>query len=255
MSFKDKVILITGANSGIGAASAQYFARGGALLSLCARNAEKFEKVIEKIKEENPYCDPLVIIGDVTVDCERIISETIEKYNRLDILLNNAGFLIPSSFETLKLEDMDAIFATNAKAVFYMSQLAIPHLTKTKGNIVNVSSVAGIKYLSNSIAYCMAKAAVNQFTNNLAIELAPKGIRVNVVCPAFIDTDFCINAGVNPEYYDAVKDAYTAQHPIGRNGTVQDVVNAISYFANDENSFVTGTLLKVDGGLCVKSPL
>lgn len=107
MAFSDKIVLITGASSGIGAKCAEYYAKEGAKLALVGRNAEKFESVIEQIKESGVEMEPLVILADVSVDAERIISETIEKYGRLDILINNAGFMIPNQFETMQMADFD----------------------------------------------------------------------------------------------------------------------------------------------------
>lgn len=107
MSFVYKVILITGASSGIGAACAEYFAKEGALLALVGRNSEKFESLLKRIKESGVVIEPLVILADITVDAERIITETMKKYNRLDVLINNAGFGLPNSIETAKMEDFD----------------------------------------------------------------------------------------------------------------------------------------------------
>lgn len=158
MPFIGKSILITGASSGIGAACAEYFAKKGALLALVGRNAEKFEQVLDKIKKSGVELEPLVILADVTVDAERIIHETIEKYGQLDVLINNAGFTKYSTIETLNMDEYDSIMATNARAVVQLSQLAIPHLIETKGNIVNVSSVAGIIPIPVCIAYGIEKA-------------------------------------------------------------------------------------------------
>lgn len=113
MPFIGKVILITGASGGIGAACAEYFAQKGALLALVGRNADKFEQVVERIKESGVEMEPLIIIADVSVDAERIMSETIEKYDHLDILINNAGFGMVGSLETIKMEDYDSLMATN----------------------------------------------------------------------------------------------------------------------------------------------
>lgn len=115
MSFADKVILITGGNSGIGADCAEFFAKEGAKLALVGRNAAKFETVIRQIKESGVELDPLVILADVSIDAERIIAETIEKYERLDILINNAGFAIFDSLDTMNMEDYDAMIATNVR--------------------------------------------------------------------------------------------------------------------------------------------
>lgn len=113
MSFEGKTILITGASSGIGAATAKYFAKEGALLALVGRNEEKFENILEKIKEDGVETEPLVIIADVSIDAERIINETIEKYGSLDILFNNAGFGINGTIDDVKMEDFDAMMNTN----------------------------------------------------------------------------------------------------------------------------------------------
>lgn len=183
MSFKDKVILLTGANSGIGAACAEYFANEGALLALTARSAEKFEKVIEKIKENGVEQEPLVILADITTDCERIMTETIEKYGKLDILINNAGYGTRSNIETITMEEYDKMMATNIRGVLELTHLAVPHLAETKGNVVNVSSTLGVTSCKNFLVYSMTKSAMDQFTKCVAMELAEKGIRVNSVNP------------------------------------------------------------------------
>lgn len=150
----------------------------GAKLALVGRNEEKFTTLLEKLRENGIEDEPLVIIADVTVDAERIISETIKKYGRLDILLNNAGFSIPGTIETVELDDYDGMMATNVRAVVEITQRAVPYLAETKGNIVCTSSIAGITVIPNFLAYCMTKAALDQFTKCTAVDLAPKGIRV-----------------------------------------------------------------------------
>lgn len=128
MSFKDKVILITGASSGIGAACAEYFAKEGALLALVGRNKVKFEAVVKKIKESGYVFEPLIILADVSTDTNRIIDETIGKYKRLDVLINNAGFTIRGSLENTKIENYDAVMATNVRGVLLLTQSAVPYL-------------------------------------------------------------------------------------------------------------------------------
>lgn len=248
MSFEGKTILITGASAGIGAALADYFAKQGALLALVARNPEKCEKVLEKIKEAGIETEPLVILADVSVDAERIISKTIEKYGRLDILINNAGYGNHATIETLKIDDFDSMFATNVRGVVELTQLAVPHLIESKGNVVNVSSVVSTHSFKNFLIYSMTKAALDQFTKCVALELSKYGIRVNSVNPGFIDTDF---HGVdrNSEEYNALVEANNQIHPLGRVGKTEEVVNAIAFLASEKASFVTGEILLVDGGL------
>lgn len=157
MRFANKVTIITGSNSGIGAACAEYFAKEGALLALVGRRAEKFESVIEKIKEHGVEIEPLIIVADVSVDAARIISETIDNYGRIDILINNAGFAIYDDLENMKIEDYDKVMATNTRGAIELTKFALPHLLETKGNIVNVSSIAGVVPVIAAFAYSMSK--------------------------------------------------------------------------------------------------
>lgn len=140
MSFADKVILITGGNSGIGADCAEFFAKEGAKLALVGRNAAKFETVIGQIKESGVELDPLVILADVSIDAERIIAETIEKYERLDILINNAGFAIFDSLDTMNMEDYDAMIATNVRGPGICFIEPIPNNSSRPSNFSNFFS-------------------------------------------------------------------------------------------------------------------
>lgn len=250
MPFRDKVVLITGANSGIGAACAEYFAKEGALLALVGRNANKFDTIISRIKENDIELDPLVILADITSDAERIVVETIEKYGHLDILINSAGVLIPGSLETMIMKDFDAIIATNVRGIVELSQLAMPHLIATKGNIINISSAASIIPASQCLAYACSKAALDHFTKCIAMEFAPKGVRINAINPGFIDTDIHITSGrcTENEYAD-VCEYQSKKHPIQRIGFTKDCVNAIAFLADDNASFITGIIVPVDGGL------
>lgn len=249
--FKNKVILVTGASSGIGAACAQHFAKEGALLALVGRNAVKFDAVVKKIKESGYGFNPLIILADVSTDTERIIDETIGKYKRLDVLVNNAGFSIRGSLENTKIENFDAVMATNVRAVFRLTQLAVPHLIASKGNVVNVSSILGLRPVADTIAYAMSKAAIDHFTRCTALELAEKGVRVNAVNPALIVTDFHLNLGMKQEDYVEFIKKMSKLHPVGRVGQSSEVVNAISFLANENAGFVTGVCLPIDGGLNV----
>jgi len=251
MSFDGKVILITGASSGIGAACAEYLASEGARLALVGRNADKFENVVKRIKAVNPENDPLIILRDVVTETQQIVDETIQKYNRLDVLINNAGFSIRGTIENTKIEDFDAIMATNVRAVFLLTHLAVPFLIASKGNVVNISSVAGLRAQKNNLAYCMAKAAVDHFTRCTALELASKGVRVNCVNPALIATDFHLNLGMSKEQHAEYLDTYGKQHPVGRYGQASEVVNAIAFLSKENAGFVTGVCLPIDGGLTI----
>lgn len=143
MPFIGKVILITGASSGIGAACAKYFAKKGALLALVARNADKFQNFIENLKKCGVEFEPMIILADVRVDAGRIVSETVEMYGHLDILINNAGISISGSLENMTMQDYDAMMANNVRGAVELTKYAMPHLIASKGNIINVSSALG----------------------------------------------------------------------------------------------------------------
>lgn len=163
MSFTNKVILITGSSSGIGAGAAMHLAKKGATIVLVGRNEQRLKEVSEKIKKAGGPT-PLAIVGDVTVDAERIISETIAHFGKLDVLVNNAGFTHKDSIETVDLAEYDRVMNTNVRSVIELTKLAVPHLEKTQGNILNVSSASGLRVKPNFFSYCISKAAINQLT-------------------------------------------------------------------------------------------
>lgn len=187
--FKGKVVLITGASSGIGAATAIRFAHLDATLSLTGRNLQNLTEVANEC-EKISKIKPLAITADLTNEdhVKRIVNTTISSLSRLDVLVNNAGMVHIGSVETTTLKQFDEIMNTNVRAVFYLTKLVVPHLMKTKGNIVNVSSVNGIRSFRNVLAYNMSKSALDQFTRCVALEMASKQVRVNSVNPGVIDT-------------------------------------------------------------------
>ncbi|KAI4468521.1 hypothetical protein MML48_2g00017775 [Holotrichia oblita] len=247
--FSGKVVLITGASSGIGAATAISFASKGALLALTGRNAINVQNIAEKC-EEKSNSKPLTIIGDLTIDSDvrNILDTTIKSYGKLDILINNAGILASGSIEDTTIEQYDKIFATNVRPVYLLTHLAVPHLIKTKGNIVNVSSLAGLRAFAVVLAYSMSKAALDHFTRCVSLALAPKHVRVNSVNPGVIITDIHARSGMLKTEYIAYLKKMNDMHPIGRVGEAEEVANAIVFLASDEASFITGETLSVAGG-------
>lgn len=254
MSFEDKVILITGASSGIGAACAEYFAKEGARLALVGRNADKFANLLDHIQENGTKHEPLVILSDLTTEAENIITETIEKYQQLGILINCAGIAKIGNLDNTQLEDFDQIFATNVRGPFELTQRAVPHLITSKGNIVNISSVLAMRATTELLSYAMSKAAVDHFTRCVALELASKGVRVNTVNPGVVNTDFHQHAGVPPENVSAALQEMAKRHPLGRVAETQDVVQAVAFVCGDNANFITGINLPVDGGLNINIP-
>jgi len=249
MNFTDKVILITGASSGIGAGTAEYFAKRGAQLVLVGRNTANLTKVGERCEFNGKR--PLLITADVTKeqDVARIIADTISAYNRLDVLVNNAGIIGVGSIENTSLEQYDTIMTTNVRSIYHLTMLAVPHLVKTRGNIVNVSSVNGLRAFSGVLAYCVSKAALDQFTRCTALELAGKQVRVNSVNPGVIVTDIHKRGGMDEQAYEAFLERCKTTHALGRPGQVDEVATAIAFLAcNESAAFITGASLPVDGG-------
>lgn len=250
MSFSDKVVIITGASSGIGADAARHLAKLGAHVAIVGRNASRLNAVAEEIrKAESPA--PLVIVADVNVDAERILNETINHFGYLNVLVNNAGIVLPEvgGFETLDMTDFDRQLNTNLRSAVKLTKLAVPHLAKTKGNVVNISSTSGLRPCANLMAYCISKSGLDQFTKFAALELAPKGIRVNALNPGWIKTPIIHTSfGVSADGADAFFKEALKSYPLGRVGEVSDTSAAIAYLSSANASFVTGVLLPVDGG-------
>ena len=247
VNFTGKVALITGASSGIGAATAKLFSKLGASLALSGRNVENLEKVA---KECEGTKQPLLIKADLGLeeDTKLMLEKTISEYGKIDILINNAGVLEMGTVENTSLEQYDRVMNVNLRAVYHLTMLATPHLIKSKGNIVNVSSVNGIRSFPGVLAYNISKAGLDQFTRCVALELAPKGVRVNSVNPGVIITELQKRGGLNDEAYSNFLERSKETHALGRPGNVDEVAEAISFLASDNASFTTGCNLPVDGG-------
>lgn len=256
VEFKDKVVLITGASSGIGAGAAELFATKGAWLVLVGRNATNLSAVAAKCPPTNGAPEPLQIVADVTneADAAKIIETTIEKCKRLDVLVNCAGIIERGTIENTTLAQYDSVMNTNVRAIFYLTQLAVPHLVAVKGNVVVVSSVNGIRSFPGVLAYNISKSAVDQFTRCVALELAPKGVRVNSVNPGVIVTDIHRRGGMDDEAYAKFLEHSKTTHALGRVGDVKETAAAIVFLASDGASFITGVQLPVDGGRHVMCP-
>lgn len=247
MSFSGKVVLITGASSGIGAATAVHLSKLGALLSLSGRKVENLNAVAAQCGGTK---SSFVVAGDVTNerDNERLIAETIKKYGKLDVLINNAGVLESGTIETTSLDQFDRVMNTNIRSIYHLTMLAVPHLIASGGNIVNVSSVNGIRSFPGVLAYNISKTAVDQFTRCVALELAAKHVRCNSVNPGVTVTNLHRNGGMNEETYAKFLEHSKNTHALGRPGQVDELAEAIAFLASDAASFITGANLPVDGG-------
>lgn len=247
MNFNEKVILITGAGSGIGAETAKHLAKLGGKLAIVDINGENLEKVAADIVANSSQFAPLKVVADVTTDAQRIISETIDCFGKLDVLINNVGIVARHGLMDLQIDMFDRIMQTNVRSTVILTQLAIPHLKLTKGNVVNVSSLVGSIAHPYLLTYSMSKAAINQFTKCIAVELGPLGIRVNAIAPGIIHTNM-VEALPQAEKESLVKNIQQS-YPLGRLGEANDISSAIAFLANnDAAAFVTGSIMSVDGG-------
>jgi NAD(P)-dependent dehydrogenase (short-subunit alcohol dehydrogenase family) len=245
---EDKIVIVTGATSGIGRATAVLFAAQGARVAAVGRNIQALAELEQEIKSSGGRVK--TIIADVGLDdsAEMIVNETLEAFGRIDVLINGAGIIANGTIETTSIEDADAMMNINVRSVFLLMQKCIPYLEKRKGNIVNISSVAGTRSFPNVLAYCMSKAAVDQLTRCSALELAPKGIRVNAVNPGVVVTDIHKRGGMDEEKYAAFLEHSKTTHPLGRVGTAGEVAELIVFLASEKASWITGATYAIDGG-------
>uniref|UniRef100_UPI0025ADCC78 3-oxoacyl-[acyl-carrier-protein] reductase FabG n=1 Tax=Doryrhamphus excisus TaxID=161450 RepID=UPI0025ADCC78 len=249
-SLKGKVCLITGASSGIGAGTSILFAQMGAVLALNGRDVENLKKVAKECAECGAGAEPLLVPADLTDEdaVKKMVEDVIAHFDRLDVLVNNAGILALGGIETSDLATYDKVMNINVRSVYHLTQLCVPHLVNTKGSIVNVSSINGQRSFPGVLAYCMSKSAIDQFTRCVALELASKQVRVNSVCPGVIVTEVHKRAGLNEDQYAQFLDKCKQTHALGRPGTVDEVAQSIAFLASDAASFITGVNLPIDGG-------
>ncbi len=245
---KNQVALITGASSGIGRACAIKFASEGARVALVARNADRLNEVVSAIKAQGGTAH--AISADVTKesDIERVVRETIAAFGAIDVVVNAAGILASGNIENTKLQDWDYMMNVNVRAPFYLIQRAMPHLIERKGNVVNVSSVTGIRAFPNVLAYCASKAALDQLTHCVALEVAGKGVRVNAVDPGVTVTQLHRTGGMNEDAYAKFLEHSQTTHPLGRVGTPDEVADLIFFLASPRAGWITGISCPIDGG-------
>lgn len=255
MSLIGKVALVTGASSGIGAAIALKFISEGAKVAIVGRNVSKLKNVSAKCEELGN--EHLPIIGDVTDDdnVKRIVDVTLTKYGQLDVLVNNAGIggfasiLAPNA-----LKIYDSVMSVNIRSLVSLTNLAAPHLIKAKGNIINISSVSGVRpYVSTGFAYNVSKAAVNHFTSTIAGELARSGVRVNVVNPGPVYTDIIKNIGLKEDDEAKLWQTMKKGTALDKIADAEEVAELVLFLASNKARSITGSSFLIDNGTVVKS--
>lgn len=251
-SLKDKVAIVTGSATGLGAAVALQLADKGCNVVI---NYTKSEK---EAKETLAACqakgvEAILTQGDVgeDADCRRIVDETVKKWGRVDVLVNNAGgtkFANHAELDELNAEDFLWIYKVNVVGAYQMIRACAPHMKEAgKGSVVNVSSIAGVTGIGSSVAYAASKGALNTMTLSLARSLAPK-IRINAVCPGFIGTRW-FSDRFGQQTFEGIKRQQEESTPLGRAGTPEDIATAVVFFCGEGSDHITGETLITDAGM------
>jgi NAD(P)-dependent dehydrogenase (short-subunit alcohol dehydrogenase family) len=241
-----KVAIVTGAGTGIGRACALAMAREGACLALVGRRKEKLQVLAKEIGNS---AIPIAVDVSKKADIENLIARTVAEFGGINVLLNNAGVLHVGNIEQITEKQWDETFNINVRGLWLLSRAALPHMRKAGGgSIINVASVLGINGARNRASYAPSKGAVVLLTKCMAIDHGHENIRVNAICPAFVETD--LTAAVLSQAPDpqAVRRERIAVHPLGRLGKPEDIAGLAVYLAGDESSWVTGSVFPVDGG-------
>ncbi len=246
--FTGKVAFVTGATSGIGQACAIAFAEAGANVVCVGRNEEALREVEEKIRERG--AEALTIQADVARDdgAERTVQHAINAFGGIDVLVNAAGHISNGTIENTSLTAWDEMMDVNVRAAFVLMQKALPSLIDRRGNVVNVSSVTGLRAFPGVLAYCVSKAALDQLTRCAALELAAKGVRVNAVNPGVVVTQIHKRGGMSEEAYAAFLEHSKSTHPLGRTGRPEEIASLVLFLASDDASWITGATYSIDGG-------
>jgi len=242
---KDKVAIITGAASGIGKATAILFAEHGAKIVVADIDMDGGQKTASDIQHDGK--DAIFVKTDVTVrsDTVNMVENTINTFGKLDILFNNAGIAMRLPVAELSEEDWHRCLDVNLTGVFLCAKAAIPAMQKNGcGSIINMSSIYGIVGADVRAAYVASKGAVTNLTRGMALDYASDNIRVNCICPGFVETPLVAGVVKTPEEYQKLAD----KHPLRRLGQPEEIAYGALYLASDESAFVTGIALPIDGG-------
>ena len=249
MILEGKVALVTGGGKGIGKGCAEALSRHGARIAVVDKDAVAGPETAKGIEASGGHAVFLPADVSKVADVQRTITQLIGLYGRLDILINNAGYHISKNVEETSEEEWDFILNTNLKSVFLCSKYAIPHLRKTRGTIVNMASMVGLVGQRNAGAYSATKGGIIAMTKGMALDFAKDGIRVNCICPGWVETPLVKDWFSQQADPQAAKRYIFGRHPLGRIATPEEVGIAAVYLCSEGSSFVTGVALPLDGGI------
>lgn len=241
--FEDKVVIVTGATSGIGVGVAKAFAKEGASVILVGRNIEKGKNIEQEIISTGAKATFVQCDVSNAEEVQKMVEKAVETFGKIDILFNNAGVMLQSmEIERMPLEDWQKTMDINLTGTFLVSKYAKPYIVKEKGNIINNASIAGLQHYAagRSYAYSASKAAVIQFSHQMAKNYGEEGVRVNCICPGIVDT---------PILGTRNREEYAQRVPLKRLATPEDVAKIVLFLASDEANYLTGVVLPIDGGV------
>ncbi len=241
-------VIVTGASSGIGRATAVRFGREGASVLAVGRDAKALDEVAAAVVKEGGQSATLV--ADVTENqaAATIVRTALDRFGGLTTLVNAAGIIGSGNIETTTDDQWDAMMDINSRAPFRLMRAAVPALIQSKGSVVNVSSVTGLRSFPGVLAYCVSKSAIDQLTRCAALELAGKGVRVNAVNPGVVISNLHRRGGMTEENYSAFLEHSKATHPIGRPGEPHEIADLIYFLASPHAAWITGETVSIDGG-------
>ena len=248
MSNTGRIAIVTGATSGIGRAAALALAREGYGVVVVGRRAEALRAVTDAIGDGGGVAE--AVEADVTAAEApgRIVGRAVDRFGGIDALVNAAGIIASGTVENTSDEAWDVMLDINVRAPFRLIREAAPHLAARRGAVVNVSSVTGIRAFPGVLAYCVSKAAVDQLTRCAALELAPKGVRVNGVNPGVVVTNLHRRGGMDEAQYAAFLERSKETHPLGRPGRPEEIAELVLFLATDRSGWITGDTIAIDGG-------
>jgi len=248
MQVKDKIVIVTGAGSGIGAATAKHFAKHQARVVVSDIKEEKAKRIADEIITIGGKAEVITANVASYEEVEQLVAKTVDHFDRLDIMVNNAGIGPRNMSKTAEytLQDWDSVIAVNQTGVFYCMKLALQQMMKQgHGNIVNIASLAGLKASLNNLSYAASKFAVVGMTKSAALEYATKNIRINAVCPGYTESALLDKLlSVRPDMDQMLKSVI----PMKRYGQAEEIAEAVVWLASDSTKFITGQTITLDGG-------
>ncbi len=245
----NQVALVTGGAKGIGWGCARVLGRAGASIAVVDIDAPAAQKAVESLRAEGVTAEAYIADVGHADPVNRMVSAVVERFGRIDIVINNAGTHDSKGIEQASEADWDFILTTNLKSMYLVTKAALPFLKATKGRIVNMSSMGGVVGQLSAGAYISTKGGIIALTKNLALDFAPYGIRVNCICPGWVETPL-VNAWFALQPDEAAARKYVASiHPLGRIATPEDIGEAALFLVSDASSFITGIAMPVDGGV------